>query len=234
MSMRKLDLSVFKWRDAADIGLQRTSGLLKLPVVNSLSYRMWAGGNSTILNLEARLRKRAIIRNACNELSDEFTVISKSIGDLIIDNMMDIGCGHGLIDILFYEKYGCNLHLVDIETTEAKHHEYRESGAGYGSLVKARQFLETNGVPRSKIKITNPMKEQIEANNLDLIISLLSCGFHYPVAEYAEFVKTSLKSGGLFIFDMRENSEQEDFFELFPNWFVIEEHSKSRRIGAIC
>ncbi len=229
--MANLNTSRFNSRDAVDIGLQRTSGLLQLPYVGSISYRAWTKKFNTPLYIEAFLRRNSIIQNAVGEISDEFELIANSI-EMDVNKVMDIGCGHGIINYFFYQTFGCDLHLVDIERTDDQHHYYKDKGAGYGSLKKARQFLEANGVPAERIQTTNPNYQELADENLDVIISLLSCGFHYPVFEYAEFAKRALRPGGLFIFDMRDDTGQEAFFEIFPNYSIIKKRLRSRMIAA--
>lgn len=228
-----LNTSCFDWRDAADIALQRTSGLARLPLLGTISYRAWVHNISWPLYLESLLRKESIIKNALHEIEREFHSIAKAIDSRGIQSMIDIGCGHGLIDYFFQAEYGCDIHLVDIETTEDRHHDYRDSGAGYGSLAKARQYLLLNGVNAENIRTTNPTKQRLLDNDADLVISLFSCGFHYPVFEYADFAKQVLRPGGLFIFDMRHNSGQDAFYDIFPEYFVIENRQKHRRIAAV-
>ena len=126
----------------------------------------------------------------------EFDEIDQFLGDFTIKKMMDIGCGHGLIIPYFYKLYECQIHLVDIETTKAKHHYFNATGAGYGSLEKSKAYLGSNGVPASRVQLTNPQKTQLQDRDLDLIISLISAGFHYPIDEYAKFALESLRPGG--------------------------------------
>ena len=42
---------------------------------------------------------------------------------------------------------------------------------------------------------------------VDLVVSLLSCGFHYPVNDYLPYLRTCLKPGGQAILDLRATTE---------------------------
>ena len=229
----RIDTRCFAARDVAAIALQRTTALARLPLVGSLSYRAWARNVPIVLTVEAVVRRSAILKIALAEIETEYQVIKRAVGVRAIDRMMDIGCGHGLIDVYFYNDFNSRLHLVDIETNDEKRHDFAATGAGYASLAQARRFLVSNGVPDDFVVTTNPNVSAAVDENLDLIISLLSCGFHYPVAQYAQFARRALKPGGLFIFDLRKNSGQEDFFDLFPDYQVLEEREKSQRIAAV-
>ena len=47
-----VDFTTFDVRDVADIGLQRTETLFKVPRFGTPSYRAWANGSDTLLMLE--------------------------------------------------------------------------------------------------------------------------------------------------------------------------------------
>ena len=87
-------------------------------------------------------------------------------------------------------------------------------------------LLQLNGVYSNQIRWHKPDPEsRISA---DIIISLFSCGFHYPITMYAPLVRKSLKPGGIAVFDVRrkENAELSGFVELGR----LENHEKSQRV----
>lgn len=227
-----MDFSIFDAHDAYDIALQRTQTLVRLPGFGSLSYRAWARGVRWPLRLEALARRDKIIRGAYASLESEYREIQSVLQGRPVNAMMDIGCGHALIIPSFYRDFGCRVHLVDIERTVETHHDYHATGSGYSSLSKAAMYLRINGIPEDFIRTTNPMSRPVEDGDLDLVISLLSCGFRYPISTYSSQVHAWLKPGGVFIFDLRSGSGQEDVFELFADWEVLSESPKSRRIAA--
>ena len=222
------DISMFSAEDAYNISLQRTDHI-KFP----LTFWLWAKGYSFALKWEAGLRKSAIINGAIADAKREFEHIADYLGARPIKKIVDIGCGHALIDLFMWEKYHCDIHLVDIESTNTHHHGYKDSGAGYASLQAAKNYLVANGVPAEKIKITNPKVSTLVEKDCDLIFSLLSCGFHYPAATYAEFVASSLRPGGVFLFDLRKKSDQDDYLKSFARYDVVMDEPKYRRVAAI-
>lgn len=221
------DISMFSAEDAYNISLQRTDHI-KFP----LTFWLWAKGYSFALKWEAGLRKSAIINGAIADAKREFEHIADYLGARPIKKIVDIGCGHALIDLFMWEKYHCDIHLVDIESTNTHHHGYKDSGAGYASLQAAKNYLVANGVPAEKIKITNPKVSTLVEKDCDLIFSLLSCGFHYPAATYAEFVASSLRPGGVFLFDLRKKSDQDDYLKSFARYDVVMDEPKYRRLAA--
>lgn len=222
------NISMFSAEDAYNISLQRTDHI-KFP----FTFKLWAKGYPFALKWEAGLRKSAIINGAIADAKREFEQIAEYLGARPIKKIVDIGCGHALIDLFMWEKYQCDIHLVDIETTETHHHGYKDSGAGYASLEAAKNYLVANGVPAAKIEITNPQVTPLVDKNCDFIFSLLSCGFHYPAATYADFVAAALKPGGVFLFDLRKKSDQEDFLKGFARFEVVMDEPKYRRVAAV-
>ena len=167
--------------------------------------------------LEASLRRSAILRGAFSDIEAEFKTLVSFLGERKIGHLTDIGCGHAFIDTLFHKRYGCSLHLVDIEQTSETHHLYRETGSGYANLQSARRLLEANGVPPESIRTTNPQKGYAP-ETASLVISLLSCGFHYPAETYA----STFEMSELSIIDLRKDSGQEGFLERFHAEPIVE------------
>ena len=95
--------------------------------------------------------------------------------------------------------------LVDIETSADQYHFWSEAGSGYAELDAARDLLIANGADGARITTVNPRKtawDQAEAR-FDLVTSLYSCGFHYPIDEYFEVFTNTLKTGGAVCLDLR-------------------------------
>ena len=224
-----INTSDFDRKDAFDILLQRT-----LHVKSHLAFRMWARGISLPLRLEAALRRQAILSGVVSDARSEFNEIKEFLDarEFKPNRVVDIGCGHGIIDLFFARAYGCELHLVDIERTVAQHHDFHASGAGYASLQKARAFLERNGVEKGRITTTNPNKQTLSEDGADLLISLLSCGFHYPAETYGAFIDASLAPGGIVIMDIRKGSGQDNFLRRFAIIETVHEAQKYVRIAA--
>ena len=85
--------------------------------------------------------------------------------------------------------------MIDLEETKERHFGFSKSGAAYSSLAVARQFLQDNGVPKEKIVCLNPEQDNVmDLPEMDLVVSFLSCGFHYPLATYDNFFKNRIRS----------------------------------------
>ncbi len=227
-----MDFSKLSADDVANIAIQRTKHLLRLPIVGSPSYRLWLRGLKWPVLLEAKLRRKSILKGVAIEIENEYRGLNDYLGSRTIERMVDIGCGNALIDVFFWRDYQPRaIHLVDIEETQVTHHGYQSTGAGYANLRAAKALLVANGTPAELVKLTNPQKSKLHESDVDLIISIISAGFHYPIEEYAKFALKALKPGGVFIFDARNDTKQEKYLEGFTKIEVIGVLQKHRRLA---
>ena len=227
-----VDFTTFDVRDVADIGLQRTETLFKVPRFGTPSYRAWANGSDTLLMLEDGLRRDTILKRAWECAVAEWETFSSFVPSG--GSLCDIGCGHALVTLA--AGMGANLSrisLLDIERTEKKHHEYNSVGAGYSSLDKAQAFLQLNGFS-GRIDTCNPRVQELPQGPFDCVISIISAGFHYPIKEYTNYCLEELRAGGCLIFDLRRGTEveQEPALADFSAFETIVEAPKMRRIIA--
>jgi SAM-dependent methyltransferase len=112
-----------------------------------------------------------------------------------IDALLDIGCGMAGIDVLFWREYCPRLFLLDGNGMTEVRTGFHERMGYYNSLPIARRLLEMNGVPPEHISTALPER-------CDLVISLFSWGFHYPVSTYLPLVRRVLRPGGRLILDI--------------------------------
>ncbi len=141
------------------------------------------------------------------EIEETFAAIRPVFDKIKPKSLADIGCGYAFIDLLIYRATGCRLTLIDIEETERIYFRYHPEGAGYSNLSVARAFLEANGVPTAKITTLNPKSGDLSGlPPVDMAMSLLSCGFHYPVATYMDFIRSHVGKG--VVMDLRRRAPE--------------------------
>ena len=122
--------------------------------------------------------------------------------------------------------------LIDIETSSDRHFGFADSGAGYSSLAKARQFLEANGVPAEKIQTINAHDPAVgDVPSVDLAISLISCGFHYPAETYEAFFGAQVNEGGGIVLDIRKGSGGVPYMKRFGALDILSREPKHAMIA---
>jgi len=226
------DFSTLTARDVADIALQRTDALIRARRGGPISYRFWTRGFLWPLRAEAALRRKSILTHAIGAAEQEWREIEPYLP--AGGSLCDIGCGHAFIDLVAWKHRRLRtVSLIDIETTRERYHDYHATGSGYANLDRAKRFLMANGVPAESITVCNPRRNPLPRGPFDLVISLLSAGHHYPVAEYVPFVLQTLAPGGAFIFDMRRNTVQEKGLSGFRDVKLIHATPKSERVAAL-
>ena len=181
------------------IGFQRTTQ------ISRKSRLAWEAGDRSILNAEAEARRDEIFNGALSEVYEEFVPMCAGLAEAgrTPRHVIDIGCGQALNDVLMVKAYDSRITLIDIEETSDQYHRWKESGAGYASLAAAKAFLEDNGA--RDVQALNPRLDTDSLADVsgDLVTSLISCGFHYPIGEYLDLMLQTVKSGGAVILDVR-------------------------------
>jgi SAM-dependent methyltransferase len=158
-----------------------------------------------------------------------------------LENILDIGCGVAGIDVLLYKHYQTrnifpDFYLLDKSEINTKvYYGLEKIAAYYSSLKVAEKLLVTNGIQKSRIHLQEVTGAPIFPNkSFDLIISLISWGFHYPISIYLDEVYRSLVPDGKLIVDVRKNSGGEELLkEKFGSINIISEAKKYRRVLVI-
>jgi hypothetical protein len=126
-------------------------------------------------------------------------------------SILDIGSGLAGLDVFLWsllQKNQPKIYLLDKTKVEKKiWYEFKSHGAFYNSLDLAKKNLMSNGVESSNITVIEAPNNGIIKNikNIDLVISTISWGFHYPVDLYIDSVLSLMSKKGVLIIDVRKN-----------------------------
>lgn len=156
-----------------------------------------------------------------SEITHESNLLHKLIieefpyGDL---HILDIGAGVGGYHRKWISEthYNCNLYLMDNSefNFRALAYGHGESDRYYNSLSLAKKFLshlENAKVVISTIEIKKEYPRELP-DSLDLIISFISWGFHYPLEEYwSAMIKKMRSRSSLILVDLRKLSTSYSF-----------------------
>ena len=172
------------------------------------------------------------------EIEKEFNLIKQYI-PINIKSVMDIGCGLGLINIfLNYNFKNINdFFLLDKNKIDHKiKYGFSKSYESYNNLSATRDTLILNNIEENKINLIDVNKDYNIKVTIDLVISLVSMGYHYPISNYIELLRKSSNKNTVFIFDIA--TEYQDF-KIIKNYFnqyeIIEKiDTKHPRLRLFC
>lgn len=210
----ELDLSMFSDRDILNTVLQRSEVLFDVLRGGSL-VRQWSNGNPKALEAEVAARGLLLLKRAIAILYLEYEALKPVIAQISPNRVADIGCGYAFIDLFIARDFSPEILLIDLEQNDLTHFGFQSEGAAYSNLGTAKAFLAANGVSARKIKTLNPEKEDVDkVRDVDLAMSLLSCGFHYPASTYADFWADSVSDTGAIILDLRTGQAENQLTDM--------------------
>jgi SAM-dependent methyltransferase len=145
--------------------------------------------------------------------------------------ILDIGCGVGGIDVYIYNHYDVpHMFLMDSELVSREPIYGFDRGVSYyNSFDATKALMMANDVYNFSLLNLDIRIDTIK--NIDLIISILSWGYHYPIDKYIKQVDTALSENGTLIIDIREGTDGiREIKKYFPVVDIISNYNKSHRI----
>ena len=132
------------------------------------------------------------------------------------ENIMDIGCGLGIINIFLNKIYNNqpNFFLLDKNRIDKViKYGFSSDYESYNDLRETRNLLINNDIKPSSINTLDVEKNfKIDAK-IDIVISLKSMGYHYPIDQYLRLFQTCCDENTSFIFDVSEGYYNESLFK---------------------
>jgi len=191
------------------------------------------------VKLEARWFPGRIAREYQKDMEKEFD----SIRDFLpraCSSLLDVGCGIAGIDVFLNRHYHTappRIYLLDKSKVDRRvWYNFKPSGAFYNSLHVAKKLLLDNGVNEKNVVLLEA-NEKNEINvdaEFDLVLSLISWGFHYPLETYLDRVYQLLSNGGHLIVDVRKLTEGVEVLrKRFADIRIVKDEEKYQRVLAI-
>jgi SAM-dependent methyltransferase len=191
-----------------------------------------------VVAIESRLRASRIKALYRTDMRREYLSIRPYLPQTC-RAILDIGCGVAGIDVHLarhYSPHTPHFYLLDKSQVENRvFYMFRPRAAFYNSLEVAAQLLTSNGIPLERV-------HPIEANDkgtvglsteIDLAISLLAWGFHFPIETYLDKVCSLLSPQGTIVLDVRKCTDGLDVLKhSFRQIRVISETPKQHRVVA--
>ena len=167
---------------------------------------------SLVLQANVVLRRRAISAGYSRMIHDDFEMIRPHL-PARIEHMLDIGCGIAGLDVVLYQHYrsnpGVKITLLDhIDSYTVPRYGFPRRTEYYNALDVSTAVLRCNNVPTSSFQTLDAAADEFPEGPLDLVLSIASWGFHYPVSTYSEQVHRALAPGGRAILDVRRGHGQ--------------------------
>lgn len=158
------------------------------------------------VHAESLLRRDSIAHSYWDDMAKEMGELQPHLGKT--NSILDIGAGMGGIDVLLNnELHPQTITLLDKEAVESRiWYGFNASGAAYNSFSASLELLRANGVD-CDLWTVNADTDPFPAGPFDLVVSLLSWGFHYPVSVYLEQVYSAMTGGGRLILDVRHGTD---------------------------
>ena len=135
-------------------------------------------------------------------------------------NIMDIGCGLGIINIYLnkiFDNYP-NFFLLDKNRIDKKiKYGFSLNYESYNDLNETKNILLENQMNLNQINIFDVEKVINIDEKIDLVISLKSMGYHYPFESYLKLFNQCCNKNTFFIFDLSKvyfnQNELKKYFE---------------------
>jgi hypothetical protein len=203
-------------RFVEDLILQRTEEFVKHGGGVALE-RWFADGDRS--QLVACLKQQGLLEAFVQETAERLRAEAEELANALqapLDrSAVSVGPGNGLLELFLFRRLRFStLLLIDIEDTESHVHGFSQHGSGYASLAATKDFLVANGVPSHCILTCNPRREVLPKGRFDLLISILSMGFHYPCDEYVDFILDNVSEGGRVVLDKRRGATDKGYERL--------------------
>ena len=230
---------------AAEIRLPRSAlryALLQRPMLQKftgLSRRLGASP-SLVIRANAVLRPRAVASRYSRMIHRDFEMIRPHL-PTDASHILDIGCGIAGLDVVMFRHYrhspGLKITLLDrTDPHTIPRYGFLRGMEFYNALEVSSAVLRRNGVPAGAFRALDAAAGgAFPQGPLDLVVSLASWGFHYPLSTYLEPVHRALAPGGRLILDVRRDQGQEqELADKFADLECIDStwNDKARRFRA--
>tara|TARA_B100000242_G_C42976696_1_gene453330 strand:+ start:164 stop:892 length:729 start_codon:yes stop_codon:yes gene_type:complete len=153
-------------------------------------------------------------------------------------SILDIGCGIAGLDIILNEYFNFSkIYLLDkTQIEETIWYGFKEAGAFYNSLELAKETLVLNNVEEKIIELIDAPNNGLIAlkkETIDLVVSTISWGFHYPIDFYLKSVFDLLNKNGLVILDLRLGKSTEKEMNYLSEKFHVDVISEGDKMQTI-
>ena len=150
---------------------------------------------------------------------------------------MDVGCGLGLINIYINRiaNSDTQFFLLDKNRIDKKiKYGFSPNYESYNNLNETRKILMSNNIKDDCIKLFDVDQKILIHTKMDLVISLKSMGYHYPLDNYIDLFRNCCTKDTVFIYDIGENQFDENALrEIFNDIEIIYEEKTNNHLRRV-
>ena len=155
-----------------------------------------------------------------------------------VNTIMDIGCGLGIINIYlnkFFEKKPI-FFLLDKNRIDRKiKYGFSLNYESYNDLNETKNILLENEIDSACVHLFDVERKFQINKKIDLVISLKSMGYHYPINSYIELFRNCCTKNTVFIYDIGENQYDENYLKtIFDDVKIIYEENTNNVLKRVC
>ena len=195
-------------------------------------------GRFLFTNLLINFSQNKDIEKITGELFQKEIDIIRSYLPAKAENIIDIGCGLGIINIFLNKIYNnkTNFYLLDKNRIDSKiRYGFSSNYESYNDLNETKKLLVDNNISKDNIQTINVESEIIIDQKIDLVISLKSMGYHYPLDEYLGLFNDCCKKDTTFIFDVTEGYYDKSLLKkYFEEVEIIYEEKSIHSLKRVC
>jgi len=151
-------------------------------------------------------------------------------------NILDIGCGLAILDIFLAQNYEKpNFFLIDKNKVDLKiKYGFSKNYESYNNLNETKKILLANNILDEQIFLNNA-EEKIDINKkMDIVLSIKSMAFHYPLENYLDLLRRVCTKNTEFIFDIStERYQLDSLSEYFEKIDVIYEEDSQHPLKRV-
>ena len=194
-------------------------------------------GRFIFTNLLINFFQDANLETSVEELFIKEIMTFKKFLPNSIKNVMDVGCGLGLINIYINRiaNSDTQFFLLDKNRIDKKiKYGFSPNYESYNNLNETRKILMSNNIKDDCIKLFDVDQKILIHNKIDLVISLKSMGYHYPIDNYIDLFRKCCTKDTVFIYDIGENQFDENTLkEIFNDIEIIYEEKTNNHLRRI-
>ncbi len=151
----------------------------------------------------------------------EWAVIQEYIGSP--SRVLELGCGLGRMSVYINQMIGGRTHYILADSNgrpKGIKFGWDPPRAFYNDLGATAEFCELNGLENFEI-FDLAHRDIIELLPVDMVMSFLAVGFHFPIEDYIDKLIQITKTGGTMIFGIRKGAYTDQAFAKYFEKVVL-------------